>query len=86
LIGYCEPQTKDESDKYWIILEYHEGGNLKSVIQETERREKLTTNVIIRLASEIAAGVADLHEAKPFPVIHKDLKPQNVLVRIRVFV
>jgi serine/threonine protein kinase len=62
-------------------MEYHKGGNLKSLIQDTERREKFKGKVLVRLAYEIAAGLADLHESKPFPVIHRDLKPQNVLVR-----
>jgi serine/threonine protein kinase len=73
-IDSCEDKAKGI---FWIITEYYRGGNLKSVIHKQE----LTDNNIICLASEIAAGLVYLHESnKDYEVLHKDLKPQNVLV------
>ncbi len=77
LIGYCA-----DAEEPWILTEYHAGGNLKSLLSDTARRSTLDDKLIIRLASEVAAGLVDLHDAKPFPILHKDLKPQNVLVQL----
>jgi len=64
-----------ETDKiYWIAMEYIKGKKLSDVIVEQKRMPFERAARIIR---EIAKGLAAAHDKG---VIHRDVKPQNVLV------
>jgi eukaryotic-like serine/threonine-protein kinase len=58
----------------YIIMDYVQGENLKSMIQMTKR---LRLGTIVRLAQQICAGLAEAHRQG---VTHGDLKPTNILV------
>jgi tetratricopeptide (TPR) repeat protein len=62
-----------EGVKYFT-MEYIEGDSLKGVIR---RREHIPPDEAIGLSRQILAG---LHEAHAQGVIHRDLKPQNIMV------
>jgi len=61
-------------DTYAIIMEYVEGTNLKEVLFQ---REKLPLAVLIRVLSDAGKGLAHIHRCG---VVHKDVKPDNILV------
>ncbi len=64
----------DEQDGVpFIVYEYIEGRGLDRIIAE----EKLDPNRIIDIAAQIAGGLAYAHERG---ILHRDIKPQNVLV------
>jgi len=60
-----------------IVLEYHSKGDLGSYLQ---KKGRLSLSKALRFALEIARGMNYLHECKPDPVIHCDLKPKNILL------
>ncbi|KAL5583569.1 hypothetical protein UlMin_016011 [Ulmus minor] len=60
-----------------IVLEYHPKGDLGSYIQ---RKGRLSPSKALRFALDIARGMNYLHECKPDPIIHCDLKPKNILL------
>ncbi|XP_022887751.1 integrin-linked protein kinase 1-like isoform X2 [Olea europaea var. sylvestris] len=60
-----------------IVLEYHSKGDLGSYLQ---KKGRLSPSKALRFALEIARGMNYLHECKPDPVIHCDLKPKNILL------
>lgn len=60
-----------------IVLEYHSKGDLFSYLQ---KKGRLSTSKALRFALEIARGMNCLHECKPEPIIHCDLKPKNILL------
>ncbi|KAM6586161.1 hypothetical protein CsatB_013163 [Cannabis sativa] len=60
-----------------IVLEYHPKGNLGSYLQ---RKGRLSPSKALRFALDIARGMNYLHECKPDPIIHCDLKPKNILL------
>jgi hypothetical protein len=64
----------------WLILfEYLRGGSVSSVL--VKRKGKgLPPRVAGRWALDMAQGLRYLHEHKPLPVVHRDLKPQNLLI------
>ena len=64
----------NESCEFNIILEYMEGGNLKSFI----RNQKKITDIkqLQSIVSQILNGLVYLHKNS---IVHQDLKPQNIL-------
>ena len=63
----------------WLIMfEYLPGGALSTVLEK--RRTLLPVALAGRWALDCAQGLRYLHEHKPRPVIHRDLKPNNLLV------
>lgn len=60
-----------------IVSEYHPKGELGSYLQ---KKGRLSPSKALRFALDIARGMNYLHECKPDPVIHCDLKPKNILL------
>lgn len=56
-----------------IISEYHPKGNLGSYLQ---KKGRLPLHKVLRFAIDIARGMNYLHECKPDPIIHCNLKPK----------
>ncbi|KAL2470118.1 Integrin-linked protein kinase family [Abeliophyllum distichum] len=60
-----------------IVLEYHSRGDLSGYLQ---KKGRLSPSKALRFALEIARGMSCLHECKPDPIIHCDLKTKNILL------
>ncbi|XP_010242504.1 PREDICTED: dual specificity protein kinase shkC-like [Nelumbo nucifera] len=60
-----------------IVSEYHPKGDLGSYLQ---KKGRLSLSKVLRFALDIARGMNYLHECKPEPIIHCDLKPKNILL------
>jgi serine/threonine protein kinase len=64
----------DGKETSYIVMEYIPGGDLKGLIDE---RGRLPGSELARLGDEICAGLAHAHERG---VIHRDIKPHNILL------
>ena len=64
----------EEGYTYYITMEYISGENLKSLIRRTE---KLTIGKAIAIAKQACDGLAEAHR---LGVIHRDLKPGNIMI------
>ncbi len=64
----------EDDGKYFIVMEYLEGETLKSLIK---RRGALTLSEVIDIMLQLTAGLACAHESY---IIHRDIKPQNVVI------
>lgn len=64
----------EDDGKYFIVMEYVEGRTLKSLIK---RRGALTLPEVIDIMLQLTSGIAHAHESY---IIHRDIKPQNVLI------
>lgn len=73
LYGAC---TKDP---VCLIMEFAEGGSLYNVLHSNSQPH-YTAGHAISWALQCAKGVAYLHNMKPKPLIHRDLKPPNLLL------
>ncbi len=59
---------------YYIVMEYIDGITLKEAIN---KRGKLTNEEVLGVAIQIANGLVHAHENK---IVHRDIKPQNILI------
>ena len=67
-------ELHEEGQTLFITMEYVSGQDLKGLIQE---RGALPTGKAISIAKQVCEGLAEAHD---LGVIHRDLKPQNIMV------
>ncbi|WKA05689.1 hypothetical protein VitviT2T_023638 [Vitis vinifera] len=67
-------QAIETSDRIFLVLEYCDGGDLAAYIH---RRGRVPEAVARHFMRQLAAGLQVLHEKR---LIHRDLKPQNLLL------
>ncbi|PHH69069.1 hypothetical protein CDD82_97 [Ophiocordyceps australis] len=65
----------------FLLMEYCDGGGLIDFMN-TRLQHRLTEPEIINIFADIAEGVACMHYLKP-PLLHRDLKVENVLITSR---
>jgi serine/threonine protein kinase len=63
-----------DGDLVAYTMEYVGGGDLA---EKLSRQERLPIGEIVRLLSQMAAGVQAIHDAS---IVHRDLKPENILL------
>lgn len=64
----------EEDGQYYIVMEYIEGRTLKQLIN---KRGALTLPEVIDIMSQLTDGLSHAHEAY---IIHRDIKPQNIMI------
>ena len=64
---------EDDGD-FYIVMEYVEGKNLKQLIK---RRTRLSISEVIDIMKQLTDGIAHAHDSF---IIHRDIKPQNILI------
>jgi serine/threonine protein kinase len=64
----------EEGTSHFITMEYVPGEDLKRFIK---RSEQLTVGKAVSIAKQICEGLAEAHH---IGVIHRDLKPQNIMI------
>lgn len=64
----------EDDGQYYIVMEYIEGRTLKSLIK---KRGALSIPEVLDIMLQIASGLACAHNSY---IIHRDIKPQNILI------
>lgn len=64
----------EDSGKYFIVMEYVDGKTLKSLIK---KRGALNITESIDIMMQLTSGIACAHDSY---IIHRDIKPQNVMI------
>ncbi|XP_031274571.1 U-box domain-containing protein 35-like [Pistacia vera] len=63
-----------------IVYEYMASGSLDDCLFHRRNTQPLSWQLRFRIAAEIATGLLFLHQTKPEPLVHRDLKPGNILL------
>lgn len=64
---------EDDGD-YYIVMEYIEGKHLKALLK---KRGKLTVPEVVDIMLQITNGLSVAHDSY---IIHRDIKPQNIMI------
>ncbi len=64
----------EEEETPYITMEYVRGADLKSLIR---KKGKMDEKEAVAVAKQICEGLAEAHE---LGVVHRDLKPQNIMI------
>lgn len=59
-----------------IVTEFANGGSLAKILQQ----RTLPCAEVLSIASDIGQGILYLHSVRPYPILHRDIKSENVLV------
>jgi len=63
---------------FYIAMEYVNGGTLAEFL---ENKGLLSEETVLRIQKDICCGLALAHQIDP-PVVHRDIKPQNIMLSI----
>ena len=64
----------EEDGQHYIVMEYIDGKTLKQLVQ---KRGALTVPEVIDIMAQLTDGLSQAHDAY---IIHRDIKPQNIMI------
>ncbi|MDD4298310.1 MAG: Stk1 family PASTA domain-containing Ser/Thr kinase [Bacilli bacterium] len=64
----------EDDGNFFIVMEYIEGRNLKQLVK---RRGTLTVSEVVDVMLQLTDGLSHAHDSY---IIHRDIKPQNILI------
>ncbi|MGN1379527.1 MAG: Stk1 family PASTA domain-containing Ser/Thr kinase [Bacilli bacterium] len=64
----------EDSGEYYIVMEYVEGKHLKNLLK---KRGKLTIPEVVDIMLQVTSGLSVAHDSY---IIHRDIKPQNIMI------
>lgn len=73
----CHALEHTSTGRRYLIMDYCEGGTLRSLMEEDVRLNKAQT---LKLVAEILAGLEHAHSRG---IVHCDIKPENILLSLQ---
>ncbi|XP_015973700.1 U-box domain-containing protein 34 isoform X1 [Arachis duranensis] len=73
LLGACP-------DTGCLVYEYMDNGSLEDYIFKRNEKQPLPWFTRFHIVFEMACGLSFLHNTKPEPIVHRDIKPGNILL------
>ena len=64
----------EDNGEYYIVMEYVEGKHLKGLLK---KRGKLTIPEVVDIMIQVTSGLTVAHDSY---IIHRDIKPQNIII------
>ena len=70
--------SQQNKEKFYIVMEYCNGLNLKHFIEEHRQNNTyIEENILYRIIKQICSGIKEIHDKN---IIHRDLKPENIFM------
>ena len=67
-----------DKDKFYILMEYCAGKNLKNFINiYFKNNELIEEDIIYNIIKQICIGIKEIHNKN---IIHRDIKPENIFM------
>ena len=67
-----------DKDKFYILMEFCEGQNLKDFINiNIKNNELIEEDILYNIIKQICIGIKEIHNKN---IIHRDLKPENIFM------
>ena len=67
-----------DKDKFYILMEYCKGQNLKDFINENiKNNELIEEDILYNIIKQICIGIKEIHNKN---IIHRDIKPENIFM------
>ena len=73
-VGYClEPNLL-------IVMDFVSGGTLAAFVLAQDPADPPSLEVMIKILAGTCNGLAYLHAWEPMPILHRDIKSENILL------
>ena len=69
--------VEDTDEMYYLVEEFVEGQSLREYLLET----KISKEELLKLAISLCDVMDGLHNAKPEPVLYRDIKPEHLILQ-----
>ena len=77
IVKFLEDYYAAEENGYYVVMEYIPGSNLEEVMQ---KEGPIDSETVVRIGLQCCDVLEYLHAADP-PIIYRDLKPSNLMLR-----
>ncbi|MCI0486691.1 MAG: protein kinase [Blastocatellia bacterium] len=74
----CIIDARPIEDDIGIIMEYVDGGSVSDLLRPKNQRKLLSVSQALEISLQVCEGLVAAHEKN---VIHRDIKPRNLLIR-----
>lgn len=72
-----------DRDHYYVVISYIEGSDLTDLVRgATRRNEAIPIARLLGWTLTICDAVSFLHSRQPIPIIHRDIKPDNIRIML----
>ena len=73
-VGYCVDPF------LLIVMEFVSGGTLTDLVETHDTMSPPSMETIMKILIGSATGFAHLHATEPMPILHRDIKSENILL------
>ena len=73
-VGYCVDPF------LLIVMDFVSGGTLSDFVKKNDPAELPSMEMVMKILIGSATGLAYLHAAEPMPILHRDIKSENILL------
>jgi len=79
IVRYYDRVIDKKNARIYIIMEYCEGGDMRTFIQKCKKdNQYLAEDVIWKMFTQLILALNDCHNHKIGKILHRDLKPANI--------
>ncbi|KAG9391584.1 serine/threonine-protein kinase nek2 [Carpediemonas membranifera] len=81
IVRYIDRDVNREAGKLTVFMEYCAGGDLAAYIRRHKREARpIRDDVIWSVFAQMVSALAACHTRKPTEILHRDIKPGNIMI------